>query len=351
MSQADQVVQNASHIAVRVDINEQIKALVTLAAGSTAPAVTEQFMLWADTTLRIMRQRDIGNANFNKILWSLDDVLVVLSTTNQSLSLKDIRKLHLGNATAGVITYTLPNLTEFACCVENYFITFKKVDSSGNAVIIDGFGSDTVEGNPNFSLNVENDSVSLRPDGNNWHVVSNFSPVGFTAGDGIDITSNIVSADLDTVTPGLEFVGTLLNVNLETDPGLELVAGGLQAKAGTGITIDASGINATGGPPDFQTTIALAANTNANLIHGLGGKPTRLLVNVDGDASAGTPLGGEPIFAVNATVDTNSNGSYWGANATAIRGRWTSWATRVFSSSGVGLNLDTNLVFHVSAWL
>ena len=176
MSQADQVVQNASHIAVRVDINEQIKALVTLAAGSTAPAVTEQFMLWADTTLRIMRQRDIGNANFNKTLWSLDDVLVVLSTTNQSLSLKDIRKLHLGNATAGVITYTLPNLTEFACCVENYFITFKKVDSSGNAVIIDGFGSDTVEGNPNFSLNVENDSVSLRPDGNNWHVVSNFSP-------------------------------------------------------------------------------------------------------------------------------------------------------------------------------
>lgn len=351
MSQADQVVQNASHIAVRADINENIKAGVSLASGATAPSVTEAYMFWADTTDNVLRQRDAGDANFNKTISTLDEVTSPINSANQIVTIADMGKLHLGNAASAPFSYTLPEIVP-DINTDNFQIAFKKIDSSVNAITIAAGGSDTIDGNATFVLPTQFDSLIIRPGGaTSWHVVSNFSPAGFTAGNGIDITSNVISADLDTVTPGLEFVGSLLNVNLETDPGLELVAGGLQAKAGNNITVDATGINAIGGAPDFQTTIALAANTNANLIHGLGSKPTRLLINIDGESAGGTPLGGEPVFVVNATVDTNGNGSYWGANSTAIRGRWTSWGTRVFSSSGTPLNLDLNLVFHVAAWL
>ena len=48
---------------------------------------------------------------------------------------------------------------------------------------------------------------------------------------------------------------------------------------------------------------------------------------------------------------TTSAGAYWGANATAIRGRWTLQGARVYTASGTALDLNTNLTFFVAAWL
>jgi hypothetical protein len=60
----------------------------------------------------------------------------------------------------------------------------------------------------------------------------------YTAGDGIDITGNEISIDLDGAS--LAVSGSGLKANLATDGGLEEVAGGIAINLGTGLTVNGS---------------------------------------------------------------------------------------------------------------
>lgn len=96
----------------------------------------------------------------------------------------------------------------------------------------------------------------------------------YTAGDGIDITSDVISVDL------------------ATNPGLEFSAAQLKAKAGTGISLDASGINVDVG-------------TSANKIVQLDGSAR--LPAVDGSQLTNLPGGGGgKILQVLQTVKTDT---------------------------------------------
>jgi hypothetical protein len=75
--------------------------------------------------------------------------------------------LVLCDCTAGDITVNL--LT--ASGVEGREITFKKVDSSTNKVVIDPDGTETVEGETDGNITLEGESWTLVSDGANWRIV------------------------------------------------------------------------------------------------------------------------------------------------------------------------------------
>lgn len=64
MSQHDYVIANASGSVFRGDINDALGAIATLNSGASAPATTYAYMLWADTTNGLLKQRDATNTSW-----------------------------------------------------------------------------------------------------------------------------------------------------------------------------------------------------------------------------------------------------------------------------------------------
>ncbi len=58
MTQHNFSITNASGAAVRTDINNALGALVSQSNGVSAPTTTSPYMLWADTTNNLLKQRD-----------------------------------------------------------------------------------------------------------------------------------------------------------------------------------------------------------------------------------------------------------------------------------------------------
>src|SRR3546814_9888192 len=64
MSQHDYDVANADGPPVRPDINSLAEAIASLNGGASAPSVTFQFMLWADTTSGLLKIRNAANTDW-----------------------------------------------------------------------------------------------------------------------------------------------------------------------------------------------------------------------------------------------------------------------------------------------
>ncbi len=73
----------------------------------------------------------------------------------------------LVDATAAARTITLPA----AAGKLGWIYNIKKVDSSANAVVIDGNASETIDGELTFSLTVQYMSLTIVSDGSNWHII------------------------------------------------------------------------------------------------------------------------------------------------------------------------------------
>ena len=76
----------------------------------------------------------------------------------------------LVDTTAGAVTINLPT----AVGIIGRQIGIMKTDSVANEVIIDGNGSETIEGNLTASLGAKNNFVLLESDGANWNVTSRY---------------------------------------------------------------------------------------------------------------------------------------------------------------------------------
>ena len=61
MAQHDYNIANQSGAAFRADLNNALSAIVSINSGATAPASTFAYMLWADTTAGLLKQRDASN--------------------------------------------------------------------------------------------------------------------------------------------------------------------------------------------------------------------------------------------------------------------------------------------------
>lgn len=61
MPQHDYALDNAPGSSFRADLNNALQAILTMNSGPAAPAAPGPFMLWADTTAGLIRQRNAAN--------------------------------------------------------------------------------------------------------------------------------------------------------------------------------------------------------------------------------------------------------------------------------------------------
>lgn len=70
----------------------------------------------------------------------------------------------LADASGGAITITLPSPAS------NAWVEVKKIDSSANAVTIDG-GGNNIDGNASFDITTQYEAYTFVSDGNEWFIV------------------------------------------------------------------------------------------------------------------------------------------------------------------------------------
>jgi hypothetical protein len=112
----------------------------------------------------------------------------------------------LVDATAGAVTISLPSVSN-----KGYpYRVIKKIDSTANAVTVDGYGSQTIDGQTSLTLAVQYAGVVLHADGTEWRVVA-WMPV-------IELTENTTATNAITaaesgktflLNSATEFVSTL----------------------------------------------------------------------------------------------------------------------------------------------
>jgi hypothetical protein len=73
-----------------------------------------------------------------------------------------------GDATSGAFTFTLPAIAS----AENQPLTFKKTDSSVNAITVDANGSETIDGATTQSLASQYDCITIMPGATEWHIIA-----------------------------------------------------------------------------------------------------------------------------------------------------------------------------------
>jgi hypothetical protein len=97
-----------------------------------------------------------------------DNVSSAVSSTHTG-SASDRNKILLCDATGGAFNV---NLLAAATAGTGFALIVKKIDSSANAITIDGNASETIDGETTKTLSSQYQSCLLVCDGTNWHVAS-----------------------------------------------------------------------------------------------------------------------------------------------------------------------------------
>ena len=91
----------------------------------------------------------------------------LLTKTSSYAVVSGEASIYIGNAVGGAVTFTLPAT---ASCV-GLVLTFKKSDASGNAVIVDGDGSETIDGATTKSIGTQYHSITIVANGIGWSII------------------------------------------------------------------------------------------------------------------------------------------------------------------------------------
>jgi hypothetical protein len=89
----------------------------------------------------------------------------IQTVTIASDTLVDTDHTTLCDCTSNAITINLPT------AVAGLRYEIKKIDATSNAVTIDGFGSETIDGGLTAVINTQYESVTIVSDGTNWFIV------------------------------------------------------------------------------------------------------------------------------------------------------------------------------------
>jgi hypothetical protein len=93
-------------------------------------------------------------------------------SASQNVEIDDATKVFAVDASGGAVTITL---LAAATAGDGFEITVKKTDTSVNLVTIDGNGAETIDGATTLVLSAKDQSVTLRCDAGEWHVVSSYA--------------------------------------------------------------------------------------------------------------------------------------------------------------------------------
>jgi hypothetical protein len=133
------------------NIGRRIRNTGVAEVAAAAPATPATGLLWLDTDAT--GTGGLGVLNVTTI--TSDDTL----TTSQTVVLCD--------ASSGAITVTLPA----ASGNDGRHYHVKKIDSSGNAVTIDGNGSETIDGETTQVITMQYNSINIVCDGSAWYIL------------------------------------------------------------------------------------------------------------------------------------------------------------------------------------
>lgn len=92
---------------------------------------------------------------------------IVFGTPGGLKTLKEHDGTVLVDCTGGAITTTLPTAVNIPGKVYN----IKKIDSTVNAVTIDGNGAETIDGAATQVISFQYDSLTIQSDGANWYII------------------------------------------------------------------------------------------------------------------------------------------------------------------------------------
>ena len=76
--------------------------------------------------------------------------------------------LIIADATAGAITMTLPP----AALVPGRIYAFKRINSGANAVIVDGYAAETIDGSATHTLTPQWNSLTIMSNGTAWFILA-----------------------------------------------------------------------------------------------------------------------------------------------------------------------------------
>ncbi len=150
-------------------------------------------------------------SNWETLSHTANSLLNVVSKTSAYTASATVDQVILCDASSAAFTLTLPAASSNA----GVYLYIKKIDSSANAVTIDGNASETIDGATTFVVNYEDQAVVLACDGTNWETLARTStPVSAmaliaaaTPASGTISMSSLTTTDYDAlwlVVTGLE---------------------------------------------------------------------------------------------------------------------------------------------------
>lgn len=126
---------------------------------------------------------------------------VLAKTANYTVLTTDTGRLITGDATSATFTLTLPA----AASSSGMVVGFKKIDASVNTVIIDGSGSETIDGATTFTLVGQYDSLIIVCNGSAWYILPS-------------IPATIIAVNITTATIATAILSGKVRVTGEITP-------------------------------------------------------------------------------------------------------------------------------------
>lgn len=140
--------------------------------GSGVPSVTYPCQEYADSATHLMmRVNESNNAQY--IIDTLDSSRTIAKTSNYTVTVNDINKTILCDCSSGDLTITLPPASN---ATSSFRLIIKRIDDSPNKVIVDGYSSQTIDGQLSLNLLCSDEYLNLRCDGTIWYVVGRKTP-------------------------------------------------------------------------------------------------------------------------------------------------------------------------------
>jgi len=147
-----------------------------LTSANANPVVADSAGRFGEIFLKDQDYKVVLKTSADVTVWTADPVraaeptstAVISKSTTYTVTVSDNGKLIEADATGGAFTITLPVA---ATAGDGFEVFIKKVDSSSNAVTVDGDGSETIDGESDASLPNQYDIIGVRCNGSAWRAI------------------------------------------------------------------------------------------------------------------------------------------------------------------------------------
>ena len=210
---------DGSGLAYEGNVNDAMKTLATLFSGPSAPATTYEYQYWADTTAKVLKQRNSTNTDW-VIRNSIGDAVILTKSANYTVELKDMGCVILVDASAGNVVLSLPALTGVP---DGFRFSAYRIDGTANTIAITANGANLINGLSSIALSSQFDSIEAVTNTVAWYAESNATigstaRVATTVGGTADAITGAFSPAIIALTDGMEIRFRAASANTANSP-------------------------------------------------------------------------------------------------------------------------------------